>query len=272
MSSQVIRLFDAVSNDTFVHRLDPRVKLLAIGVVMVGTFLFLHPAALLVIFALTLIPWVVGRISMRSAWPLILGGLVMALGVLWTNAFFYPSQAGATVLWEAGSIRVTNESLLVGLGNGLRLLLPMSISIAVILTTDPVMLSRGLTKLKVPFRLCFMFVSAVRFIPLVAEEAAMIRDAQRVRGVEGKGFGPLKRMRLMMIPLLAGSLNRARAMGLSVETKAFGAGRWQDFYRDVRFRTADWVVFVLLLALLAVAIYLRIQGYGTFSSSFRQAS
>ncbi|QYA99815.1 energy-coupling factor transporter transmembrane protein EcfT (plasmid) [Rhodococcus sp. USK10] len=254
------------------HRLDPRVKLLAIAVVIAGTFLFIHPLALLIIFVLTLIPWVVGRINARAAWPLILGGLVMALGVAWTNAFFYPSAPGAEVLWQAGGVRVTDESLLIGLGNGIRLLLPMSISIAVILTTDPVMLSRGLTKLKVPFRPCFMFVSAVRFIPLVVEEAAKIRDAQRVRGVEGKGFGPLTRLRLMLVPLLAGSLIRARATGLAVETKAFGAGQWRDFYRDVRFRRTDWAVLVVLVMLMGVAVYLRTQGFGTFASVLRQAS
>jgi energy-coupling factor transport system permease protein len=272
MSSQVIQLFDSVGRDTAVHRLDPRVKLLAIGVVMAGTFLFIHPLFLSGILVLTLIPWFVARINARAAWPLILGGLVMSFGVMWTNIFFYPSAGNAEVLWQLGPARVTEESLLVGLGNGIRLLLPLSISIAVILSTDPVMLSRGLTKLKVPFRLCFMFVSAVRFIPLVAEEAAKIRNAQRVRGVEGKGFGPVTRMRLMMVPLLAGSLNRARATGLAVETKAFGAGRWHDFYRDVRFRTTDWVVLVALLALLGVAVYLRVQGYGTFTSELRQAS
>lgn len=277
-NNQVIRIFDSVAASSPIHRLDPRIKLCAVGAMVVLTFLFNHPAFLAVIFLSTVVTWGVARISVSAARPMIYSALLMAFGITWVNTFFYvPPEAagdtaGAPILWEWGPMQVWEEGLMVGLGNGLRLLLPMTVSIIAILTTDPVMMARGLTRLKMPFQFAFMFVSSVRFIPLVAEEAAKIGEAQRVRGAEGPGFGRFKRMKLMLVPMLANSLNRARTMGMAVETKAFGAARWKEFHRDVRFRYADWAALGMIVLVVIGGIYLRSKGIGVYEAKFRQVS
>ena len=56
------------------------------------------------------------------------------------------------------------------------------------LTTSPDHLGLALEESRVPYEFAFAFTTAVRFVPVLAEEAQTIMDAQKARGLElGEG-------------------------------------------------------------------------------------
>jgi energy-coupling factor transport system permease protein len=111
-----------------------------------------------------------------------------------------------------------------------------------------------LMKLRLPFEIAFMVLSGLRFLPLAAEEARNISEAQTVRGVRG----PIRRFKLGIFPLFLNSLRRAQAMGITIEAKSWGAKNWNEFLRDIRIRPRDAVLSAYGLTLLLAGLYVRI--------------
>jgi energy-coupling factor transport system permease protein len=145
----------------------------------------------------------------------------------------------------------------------------MSISLVLFLSTDPTLLARALMKMRVPFEIAFIMLAAVRFFPIFITEASNISQAQRIRGVDTRGVtGIFRRLRLMAFPLMIGVLRKARTVGLAVETKAFGARQWKEFYREVRYGPLDYALSIGVVLILFVSVYLRV-ALGIGSSDFR---
>ena len=65
---------------------------------------------------------------------------------------------------------------------------------------------------RVPYEFAFAFTTAVRFVPVLAEEAQTIMDAQKARGLELEKGGLLKRIRNyvpVLIPLIVSAIRRS---------------------------------------------------------------
>lgn len=81
------------------------------------------------------------------------------------------------------------------------------------------------THLGVPYRFGHTALAALRFAPRFRRELAVIRAAQRVRGV-GAGRGPIgvaTRTTAAALPLLAGGIRHAERVAVAMDARAFGA-------------------------------------------------
>lgn len=256
-----IEFFSNVQNDTWVHRLDPRVKLVGIVVLATLVLLFTDPAYLVAWTVFFLILWASAHINTKPLAALFYGGAIMIFVYLLYGTFVaYPEDilAMARVKIQIGPFLATDIGFLNGLILGYRLILLLMPVVLIMATTEPTQLAKGLLKMGMPISVSFTILATLRFLPLVFEVAARVMEAQRMRGLTYKSwFARIKNLRYLLLPLFINTLRSSRTLGLAVESKGFGARRWKEFYRDFRMTNHDWLVLAGLIVLTAGVLFIR---------------
>jgi len=129
------------------------------------------------------------------------------------------------------------------------------------LTTSPDHLGLALEQTRVPYEFAFAFTTAVRFVPVLAEEAQTIMDAQKARGLELEKGGFLKRIRNyipVLIPLIVSAIRRSLELAEAMESRAWGATKKRTNLYALKLLRGDFALLAINVALLAVAIYVRL--------------
>ncbi|WP_394553261.1 energy-coupling factor transporter transmembrane component T family protein [Agromyces sp. MMS24-JH15] len=249
----------------FLHALNPLSKLLAPLPVMLALVFTRGIAIPVVIIALSMLLLLVGaRLRARGILLLVVGvpASVLVLGVsfgLWTDpSRVDPAAAGAeVVLLQAGDWEFTLAMYLVGVATALRIAALLLLSlIAGLTTTGPEFVRALVQNLRVPYRIGYTALAALRFVPRFGHELEVIRAAHRVRGTD-HGRGPVAAVRRsvsLAIPLLASSIRHAERVALAMDARAFGAHRTRTERTISRWRVRD-TVFVVLFWAVAVAVY-----------------
>lgn len=219
------------------------------------------PLAFAVFAALVLL--VGARLGLRWVLVILLGVPAFAalLGVsfgIWVDPATLPADAAGSelVLAQLGEWRFTGSMYLVGLATALRIAAIILLAFVSGLTTTGAELVRALVQqLRVPYRLGYTALAAMRFVPRFGHELEVIRAARRVRGVD-RGRGPIAWLRGtvgLAVPLLASAIRHAERVALAMDARAFGAhdsrtertiSRWRR--RDTVFVLGFWLVSALL--------------------------
>jgi energy-coupling factor transport system permease protein len=129
------------------------------------------------------------------------------------------------------------------------------------LTTSPDHLGLALEQTRVPYEFAFAFTTAVRFVPVLAEEAQTIMDAQKARGLELEKGGFLKRIRNyvpVLIPLIVSAIRRSLELAEAMESRAWGATKKRTNLYVLKFRRGDFALLAITVVVLAVAIFVRL--------------
>lgn len=241
--SALARIEEAIlqlrTENNWLKRVDPRVKLLAILLFTLSNMIMLDVRLLGALSISVLLLWLTTPLRLGTLLPSLAVFAVFILGITMSQALAPVAHlTGPTpdVLFTAGDIVVSVESLQIGFGRAIRMVNPLLFGLLIAVNSDPLLITRGFARLRLPMEPVFMLLSALRFFPLVAARASAIRDAQKIRGIGG---APGTRTWAMMFPLMLGSLRDARAMGVTMECKAFSAKRWNAFLREIRFTAHD---------------------------------
>jgi len=256
-----ITLGKYVAADSPLHRLDPRTKFLATAALMMALLategfspLLLASPFVALLIALSRVP--VGMVLKNLRPFLWLFFFTIALHALLTP--------GAT-LWRLPWLDrpVTVEGVQLGLFFSLRLAAVVLIASLLTLTTTPMELTDGLESLLSPLRrfgfpaheLAMMVSIALRFIPVLVEEAERLHKAQLARGADFGG-NPLRRVRNLLpllVPLFLSAFARADRLALAMESRCYRGGEGRTRYRELRFARGDgWAALVVLAAALAI--------------------
>jgi energy-coupling factor transport system permease protein len=231
--------------------LDPRAKFVLTASIFTAAVLYFHLLPLLIIFLLQL-PIIAAAKVWRGWLRTLRGGLYIALLILVTNLvsfYFYKGRV------------LTPDMVEYALSMTLRFIVLVASFSLFFLTTSPDRLSLALEKLHVPYEFTFAFITAIRFVPVLAEEAQSIIDAQRARGLELERGGPLTRVKNyipILLPLIVNSIRRSLELAEAMESRAFGAVRERTNFYELEMGLLDHAILLLSLLLLAVAIYVRV--------------
>jgi energy-coupling factor transport system permease protein len=239
-----LEVFQYTRQDSIIHRLDPRAKLLMSVVLAIVSLLFLEILPLLIILII-LMPLLVAAKSLKR-WLRSLKGLsVLLLFILVFNTLLSPAPNPFT-----HSIALT-----------LRLVALMTSFSLFFLTVHPDELSQALIQMRVRFEFAFAMSMAMRYVPTLAQEAYAIMDAQKARGVELDKGNPLKRIRNIVpiiVPLIIVSIRRALSIAESMESRGFGACPTRTYLNRLSFRKRDWGVVCLSMISFLAAICIRL--------------
>jgi energy-coupling factor transport system permease protein len=247
------------------HRADPRVKLFFVAAMLVLLLIFknifIMLAALILLHLLhwsAHMPWEKFVFIWKTLLPI---GIMMT--VLWT--IFYPNGDPILEFWV---IKITPLAMVQGAVLGLRI---MSMAFAVfawLYSTDQPSLIRSLVKLKVPYEWGLVLALALRYIPTFQGMYGIISDAQQARGLDYSHTRGYKRVQAMMpifVSMVISSLRASDQLAKSLESRAFGAhGIRRTFIHDIHYRAVDYLYTIILLLVVAGAIYLRVAyNFGT---------
>ncbi len=127
------------------------------------------------------------------------------------------------------------------------------------LTTSPDHLGLALEQTHVPYEFAFAFTTAVRFVPVLAEEAQTIMDAQKARGLELEKGGFLKRIRNyipILIPLIVSAIRRSLELAEAMESRAWGATKKRTNLYELKLHRGDLILLAINFLILIASIYL----------------
>lgn len=251
--------------DSFIHRLDPRAKLLAsfyfIGII----FLANNWQTYLLLAVFTLLAVSLSKVDMkffiRGIRPLIwLILFTVALQVLFTS--------GGEVYWHWGIFNITQFGVLNGLFIFCRFVLIIFMSTLLTLTTPPLELSDAIEYLLRPLKvvrfpvheISLMLSIALRFVPTLMDETEKIMNAQRARGVdfgEGSLVQKMKAIIPLLIPLFVSSFNRAEDLATAMEARGYQGGEGRTKYRVLHWHNQDTLVMIVFGLLTVILVFLR---------------
>lgn len=257
-----------VPTNSILHRLDPRLKLIACFWYVITVFFANNLWTNVWLGILLLVIIHLSRVSARIYWqgikPLMWVIIITAI----VQLFF---TSGGTVYWHWHWIELTQNGLVQSAFLILRFLYIITVSTVLTVTTTTLQLAAGMESLMKPLRalhvpvdqLAMMMSIALRFIPTIMDEVQTIMDAQRARGVDfaaGSLFQRARRLVPVMIPLFVSAFKRADELALAMEARGYSPGAPRTSYRQLRWRKGDyWSLGLMMLAtviLFALRIYL----------------
>ena len=230
---------------------DPRVKLFLLIGLSTSALVSQQPSALSMLLATTLLILLLGGVKPVLLWVKLryLFGLVAMLFLL--QCVF--NRSGEPLLSVYGSTIVTDSGFQTALLVCLRLLIViLSALVASIGDTRDYLLA--LTQCKVPYDIAFMVLAALRFLPMLQEEAKDVLCAAQMRGMRTKKTS-LKNQSLayirIVLPVVAGAIHRAEQLSVAMEARGYRAFPRRTSMRRLCMKLADWVYLAAFCAALA---------------------
>ncbi len=261
--------------DTFVHRLDPRNKILMMLLLFVSIFLKLNSwsSTLIItgfIFLFLIILMIISKVSFIQ--------LLKSLGAMWMLVLFLliiyifvpnPAYDPTHIAFYIGTYGVNYDAFYQSGYIIFRLIMLIMITMILTSTTKPMDLTYALewymTPLKLvkfPTHIVAMTLSiALRFIPTLLDETQRIMKAQASRGVDFNRGGLFKRIGAILsliVPLFVSAIGRSEELSNAMEARGYDPYAKRSRYRVLRFRYFDLFALIIVLAIFGGVLALRI--------------
>jgi energy-coupling factor transport system permease protein len=251
--------------NSFIHRLDPRTKILSTLLLIVAVFLantaIGYAALCAMVLFIILVSGLPFMLVLKSVKPLL---FIIVL----TLVLHAVMGQGEHVLYQWKFIRITEEGLRLGVQMAMRLILLLMISSILTFTTSPIVLTDGIEALLRPFRvigvpaheLAMMMTIALRFIPTLMEETDRIIKAQTARGADFSGGNLLVRAKNMLpilVPLFISAFRRADDLAVAMEARCYRGGEGRTRMHQLAYRSGDVMAFVFAFAMIGLLAFLR---------------
>ena len=240
---------------------NPVARVLALLVATTPLLITIDPVSAAVALALELALMPLSGVSARSfflkATPLLVAAPLGALSML-----LYASPGGH-VYWQLGPAAISDHSMWLALGIGLRMCAIVMPAIALLDRIDPTDMGDGLAQiLHLPARPVLAALAGARMTSLMAADWKALERARRARGV-----GDASRIRSFLrgaFSLLVFALRRSGKLATTIEARGFGAAGTRTWARVSRMRAADAVLMVVAVAVPAIALAASVVA-GTFA-------
>ncbi|MCJ7762836.1 energy-coupling factor transporter transmembrane protein EcfT [Candidatus Bathyarchaeota archaeon] len=237
-----------------IHNLDPRVKFIYVCAVFVAAIIFWEILPLIFLFLMQ-IPFVL-LARVQKQW------LRSLRGAAFLAAVIFLVNIATNFLGSGYVLTAANVESAVALT--LRFVVLVESFSVFFLTTSPDHLGLALEVTRVPYEFAFAFTTAVRFVPVLAEEAQTIMDAQKARGLELEKGNFMKRIRNyipVLIPLIVSAIRRSLELAEAMESRAWGATKKRTNLYALKLRRGDVALLAITIGVLAASIYIRLYVY-----------
>lgn len=254
-----------IPGDSFIHRLDPRAKLLFVFAFIIIVFIANNAVTYGVLLAFTFFIMLLSRIRPYF----IINGLKPVLLLLIFTFFIHIlfTKEGE-LLFEWGFLSVYEEGLRQGIFISIRFLVLVFMTTILTLTTSPISITDGLEVLLNPLKkvkfpvheLALMMSIALRFIPTLMDETDKIMKAQMARGSDLSAGPIMDRIRAvvpLLVPLFVSAFKRAEDLATAMEVRGYRGGEGRTRYRQLAWHMRDTVVLLAAILLAVGLFYLR---------------
>lgn len=256
-----------------VHRLSPFCLMAWVFSLMLVSLLFESPLYLGALFVATM-PMVIISGIWRQWLGLVFFAVVMGFAIMVVNAIVI--NQGSTVLIEStftiptlGVFRITVEAIFFAISMALRILVIVSAFAVFNLTVHPDDQMLAMIQIKIPYKSVLVVSLAARFVPSLFEDLDRLSVVQQSRGLEVHRGSPLKRIKnraVILVPLLANSLDRCIQIAEAMEARAFGRGKNRTCFKYLHITPFDAVTIALGLLPLVWGIVMFINDFGRYNA------
>ncbi len=247
--------------ESWVHKLDPRVKIIATLLFIIELFIVnnfagfaISAAVLAVIIAISKVPM---SFIMRGLKPI----LIILLFTFALNIFMINGE----VIWSWWILKITKEGIRTAIFMAVRLILLIIGSSMLTLCTRPLSLTDGIERLLSPFKkiglpaheIAMMMTIALRFIPTLLEETDKIMKAQQARGADFESGSIMHRVKSLipiLVPLFVSAFRIANDLAMAMEARCYRGGKERTRMHQMKLCGRDYAAFFLQALFLAAII------------------
>lgn len=251
--------------DSAIHRLDPRIKIIATVLYIIELFIVnsfigfgICAGVLFVTVAVSKVPV---SFIMRGLKPI----LIILLFTFFLNIFMIDGK----VLWQIWFLKITDAGLYTAIFMSIRLILLIIGSSLLTLATTPISLTDGIERLLVPLNkigvptheIAMMMSIALRFIPTLLEETDKIMKAQQARGADFESGNILARAKALipiLVPLFVSAFRIAQDLAMAMEARCYRGGKGRTRLHEMKLKARDIWCLIGLNAFLVFIILERI--------------
>jgi energy-coupling factor transport system permease protein len=250
--------------DSMLHKLDPRVKIALVFLIVVFLFFVKTISGYVILFAFASLLVVLSKAHfssvMRSMRPII---ILLAFTAIF-QIFFTPG----TPVFQYGIIKITAQGIRLAVYISIRLVLLSIFTFILTSTTSNIELTDGFESLIAPLKIfgfpseevSLMISISLRFVPVLFEEADRIMKAQMSRGAEFNRGSLMERARSfipLLLPLLLNALNRADKLAVAMEARGFVIGQKRTKYREMKLRRKDVIAILITVLVMSISIIVK---------------
>jgi energy-coupling factor transport system permease protein len=254
-----------IPGDSYVHKLDPRVKILLSLMYIVNLFIVNNFAGYIFIAVFTFLSINISKIHFQYIYKGLKPVFVLIIITALLNIFM---TGGTVVLFKWQFLTVYKEGLILAVFMVFRLVFLIIGTSLLTLTTSPIELTDGIEKLLKPFKrfgvpaheLAMMMTIALRFIPTLMDETDKIMKAQTARGADFENGNLVKRARNLipiLVPLFISSFRRADELAMAMEARCYKGGEGRTRMKILKLTPRDFSASFITALLMVISISSR---------------
>lgn len=235
---------------------NPCAKLLANLIIVLGALMVFDPYTMIMLFSISFIFAIVTKSFNSRNLKMIIPLVCFAFGMLWMNASFARVQ-DPKIIATFYNITFTDKGLIVGIVLFFRILTIGVTSILFTCNTEPDALILSLIKeCKLNPGIAYGVLTALRFLPSMESDLALINAAHKIRSSKGKKWYKKKNPWYRnAIPLLATNIRKAERVAIAMESRGFQADMKRTYYRTINWYKKD-TLFVIGTGIVVISIIL----------------
>ena len=253
---------------SYIHKLDPRTKLVLLLIYIVALFVAGDWISYGVMLAFLSICIIISKIPLKN----IVRGMKPMMVILIITGLLNIFLTDGEIVWlEIGSVTITQEGVFRAIFMMARILMLVTGTFLLTYTTSPIALTDGLESLLKPLKvirfpvheISMMMCIALRFIPTLIEETDKIMSAQKARGADFESGGLLQRVKALvpiLIPLFVSAFRRADELATAMECRCYHGGDGRTKMKLLRYKRRDFGAYGIGVLLMAGIIVLAVFG------------
>ena len=247
--------------NSIVHKLDPRMKIILIFLLIVSIFICKNIAGLGTIILFSVILVLISKIPFKTVLKSIKPLVVIILLTAVLNIFYGKGDA----LVQLGKLKITADGIETAVFMAVRIITLVVISSLLTYTTSPTELTDALERLLKPLKLIKIDVHsiamtmtiALRFIPTLIEEIEKIMSAQKSRGADLESGSLIHRAKALipvLIPLFVSAFRRAGELAYAMECRCYHGGEGRTKMKVMKLSARDFLSLAAVILFMVIIV------------------
>ncbi len=250
--------------NSIVHKLDPRMKIILIFLLIVSIFICKNIAGLGAIILFSVILVLISKIPFKTVLKSIKPLVVIIILTAVLNIFYGKGEA----LVQLGKLKITADGIETAIFMAVRIITLVVISSLLTYTTSPTELTDALERLLKPLKLIKIDVHsiamtmtiALRFIPTLIEEIEKIMSAQKSRGADLESGNLIHRAKALipvLIPLFVSAFRRAGELAYAMECRCYHGGEGRTKMKVMKLSARDFLSLAAVIVFMVIIVLIN---------------
>lgn len=250
--------------NSIVHKLDPRMKIILIFLLIVSIFICKNIAGLGAIILFSVILVLISKIPFKTVLKSIKPLVVIIILTAVLNIFYGKGEA----LVQLGKLKITADGIETAIFMAVRIITLVVISSLLTYTTSPTELTDALERLLKPLKLIKIDVHsiamtmtiALRFIPTLIEEIEKIMSAQKSRGADLESGNLIHRAKALipvLIPLFVSAFRRAGELAYAMECRCYHGGEGRTKMKVMKLTARDFLSLAAVIVFMVIIVLIN---------------